>query len=75
VTFPAGTQEIEIHDMGTIELEPGWAIDGGWYTLNTTTPEGAITQTATYLSLLRQQADGSWKIHWSVSNGQPKPAT
>jgi uncharacterized protein (TIGR02246 family) len=65
---------IEIHDVATLELDADWALDGGWYTLNATTPEGAIVQGGTYLSLLRRQADGSWKIHWSVINGQPVPA-
>lgn len=72
VTAPS----IEIHDVGTIDLGNGWALDGGWYVLNFTAPAptGKITQPGAYLSLLRQQPDGSWKIHWSVVNGQPRPA-
>lgn len=74
-TFTGGAPTIEIHDVGTVDVGDGYVVDGGWFTLNATTAEGAITQTGTYMSLARRDADGSWKIHWSVSNGQPKPAT
>ncbi|HEX6308546.1 MAG TPA: nuclear transport factor 2 family protein [Longimicrobiales bacterium] len=70
-----GPASIEVHDVGTLDLGGGFALDGGWYTLNATTSDGAISQSGAYLNLMRQQADGSWKIHWSVSNGQPTPAT
>jgi uncharacterized protein (TIGR02246 family) len=68
---------IEIHDVGTMDLGNGWAIDGGWYVLTSTAPApaGNMVQSGAYLHLLRQQPDGSWQIHWAVSNGQPKPAT
>ncbi len=59
--------KVEIHDVGTMELGDGWAVDGGWYTITA----GATTQTGSYASLNRLQADGTWKIHWLVSNGQP----
>lgn len=65
---------IEIHDVGTQELADGWALDGGWFTFSATTPEGRITQTGMYLSVVQRQPDGSWKMHWHVSNGTPQPA-
>ncbi|MEX2283192.1 MAG: DUF4440 domain-containing protein [Gemmatimonadota bacterium] len=69
--------KIEIHDVGTIDFGNGWALDGGWYIFNFTAPApaGKTAQPGAYLSLLRQQPDGSWKIHWSIVNGQPRPAT
>lgn len=61
---------IEIHDVETTDLGDGWAGDGGWYTL--TMPAdggGTTTRSGTYMMLVRQQADGSWRIHWHISNG------
>jgi uncharacterized protein (TIGR02246 family) len=69
-----GPATIELHDVGTLDLGAGYAIDGGWFTLTAPTPEGNVTQGGTYLNLMQQQPDGSWKIHWSLSNGQPVPA-
>ena len=68
---------IEIHDVGTFDLGTGWALDGGWYIFNITAPAptGKVTRSGTYLNLLQQQTDGSWKIHWSIVNGQARPAT
>jgi len=61
---------ITIHDVGTMPLGEGWAADGGWYEVNA--PDGgAVVQRGSYLNLLRQQADGSWKIHRMLSNAQP----
>jgi uncharacterized protein (TIGR02246 family) len=65
----------EAHDVGTRDLGNGHALDGGWYRLTVATPEGDMVQTGTWMSLVQQQADGSWKIRWQVTNGQPKPAT
>jgi ketosteroid isomerase-like protein len=76
--FGAVTESnIEIHDVGTLDFGNGWAIDGGWFVFNITAPAptGKMTQPGAYLNLLQQQPDGSWKIHWSISNGQPRPAT
>lgn len=62
--------QLTIHDVGTVEVADGWAVDGGWYELTGTTDEGTTTQTGSYMLLSRQTDDGSWKIHWLVSNGQ-----
>jgi ketosteroid isomerase-like protein len=65
--------KIEIHDVGTMELSPDWAVDGGWYQFSATTPSGPVNQGGMYMNLLRRQQDGSWKIHWAVVNGRPMP--
>ena len=70
----AGSPKLELHNVGTLDLGEGWAVDGGWYMLTATPETGPISQTGTYLSLVRQAEDGSWKFHWSVTNGQPAPA-
>lgn len=69
--FAAGAPTIEIHDVGTMDLGNGWALDGGWYTFTAPAEGGATeTQQGTYMNLVQQQPDGSWKIHWGVSNGR-----
>lgn len=77
-TRMAGTtnRKIEIHDVGTLDLGDGWAVDGGWYVLTFTAPApaGNTVQAGAYMNVLRQQPDGSWKIHWAVSNGHPQAA-
>lgn len=69
-----GSPQLEIHDVATMELGDGWAVDAGWYRLAATTDQGDVVQTGSYVNLCQQQADGSWKIHWGVSNGVPMPA-
>jgi uncharacterized protein (TIGR02246 family) len=63
--------QVDIHDVYTMELGDGWAIDAGWYEITATGEAGPVGQSGTYVNLVRRQADGSWKIHWLVSNGQP----
>jgi uncharacterized protein (TIGR02246 family) len=62
--------ELAIHDVGTMELGGGWALDGGWYEF-TAADGGAQMQVGAYLNVMRQDADGSWKIHWGLTNSQP----
>lgn len=70
--FAAGQPTIEIHDVGTVDLGNGWAIDGGWYVMTAPGEGGAtMAQNGAYLNLLQRQTDGTWKIHWGVSNGNP----
>lgn len=73
--FAMGSPKIDLHDVGTLDLGDGWAVDGGWYEINATGEAGPITQRGNYMMLARQQADGAWKIHWVVSNGQAAPAS
>ncbi|MFQ5678774.1 MAG: YybH family protein [Gemmatimonadota bacterium] len=66
-----GSPQLTIHDVGTMDLGPGWKLDGGWYELTATTDEGSATQIGSYMILCQQGDDGSWKIRWAVSNGKP----
>lgn len=60
--------QIDIHDVYTMDFGDGWAVDAGWYAITTT---GGAGQTGNYISLAQQQPDGTWKMHWMVSNGRP----
>lgn len=62
--------EIDVHSVGTMDLGDGWAIDGGWYEL-TAAEGGALVQRGMYMNLVRRMDDGTMKVHWMVSNGQP----
>jgi uncharacterized protein (TIGR02246 family) len=62
--------QIDINDLSTMELGEGWALDGGWYEA-TDADSGEPTQYGGYFQLMRQADDGSWKIHWAVSNSWP----
>jgi uncharacterized protein (TIGR02246 family) len=64
---------VTIHDVSTTELADGWAVDAGWYQLNAS-DAGDPVRYGNYMNLLQQQDDGSWKIHWMVTNGWPAAA-
>jgi uncharacterized protein (TIGR02246 family) len=68
-------RQIELHDVATIDLGDGWALDGGWFTVTIATPAGRMVQTGTYNNLVRAQPDGSWQVQWGLSNGHLKPAS
>jgi uncharacterized protein (TIGR02246 family) len=70
----AGNPQVEMHDVATIPMGEGWAVDGGWYRINATTEAGATVTEGVFLTLCQQQPDGSWKVHWGVSNGRTLPA-
>jgi uncharacterized protein (TIGR02246 family) len=59
---------LTVHDVGTMPLGEGYAIDGGWYEI---AADGERVQVGAYLNLVQQQADGSWKIQWGETNAQP----
>lgn len=65
----------EMHDVGTMNLSPDYALDGGWYRVTGTMPQGKVDAMGIYLDLLQKQADGSWKFLWDVSHSQPKRAS
>ncbi len=65
----AAPTTIDIHDVGTAEMGDGWAIDGGWYEINAA-DGGDPVQAGAYMTLSRQAADGTWQIHWAVTNGR-----
>jgi ketosteroid isomerase-like protein len=69
----ASGAQITIHDVATLPLTDGWAVDGGWYQLDAADGSGPIRM-GTYIHLMRQQDDGSWKIHRGLTNTQPAPA-
>ncbi len=61
---------IQINDIMTIDMGDGWSLDGGWFALSP--PDGGDpVQIGGYLNVLRQADDGSWQVHWSVTNGWP----
>jgi uncharacterized protein (TIGR02246 family) len=64
---------VTIHDVATQPLGDGWAADVGWYQLNAG-DGGDPVRYGNYMNLLRQQEDGTWKIHWMVTNGWPAAA-
>lgn len=70
-----GSPQLTLHAVGTMELPDGWAIDGGWFEVKATTPEGPAARVGRYLLLARRGTDNSWKIHWSVTNVGPAPAS
>jgi len=61
---------IEIHGLGTDEVGDGWAISGGWFA-QSPKDGGDPVAMGGFMNLLRQQDDGSWQVHWAVSNGWP----
>jgi len=65
--------DIEIHDVETLQLAEGWALDGGWYQLNAK-DGGDMVRAGGYVSLVRQAEDGNWQLHWVVTNGYPADA-
>ncbi|HKJ02522.1 MAG TPA: DUF4440 domain-containing protein [Longimicrobiales bacterium] len=66
--------KLTIHDVATMPLGDGWAADGGWYQVDAADGSGPV-QMGAYLNVMKQQADGSWKVHRSVTNAQPWPST
>jgi len=66
----ATPSQITLHDVRTVELGDGWALDAGWYQMDAPDDGGAL-QSGTYMVLAAQQDDDSWQIQWAVSNGQP----
>lgn len=69
----AAPVDIEIHDVETMDLGDGWAMDGGWYQLNAK-DSGEMVRAGGYMALARQADDGSWQLHWVVTNGYPADA-
>ncbi len=69
-----GSPQLTIHAVQTTEFPDGWAIDGGWFEIKATTPQGPVGRMGAYMLLARRGADNSWKIHWSITNVGPAPA-
>ena len=63
--------QLAIHDAGTWDLGEGWYIDGGWYSLTFTTPDGEMVRGGSYVTLASKADDGSSQMQWVVTNGGP----
>ena len=61
---------VTIHDVATVPLGEGWALDGGWFQIDASEGGDPIA-VGSFLLLCKQGEDGSWKMHWEVSNIQP----
>lgn len=61
---------VTIHDVVTQPLGDGWAADAGWYQLNAG-DGGDVVQYGNYMNLVHQADDGTWTIHWMITNGWP----
>mgnify|MGYP001371980729 CR=1 FL=1 len=70
-----GSPQLTVHDVNTEVLPGGWAIDGGWWEVSATTPDGPMNRVGAYMLLARQQADQTWKIEWFATNGGVVPTT
>lgn len=71
--FGEGAVTIDVHGVGTMDLDATHRLDGGWYEM-TDPASGQVVQTGMYMNLLEQAGDGSWQILWGVSNAQPPAA-
>jgi uncharacterized protein (TIGR02246 family) len=57
-----------------VEVHGDWAVNRGFYEQQASSPEGeAVSQSGYYMYVARKDADGSWKIHWLVSNAVAPP--
>jgi ketosteroid isomerase-like protein len=63
-----GSPKITIHDVYTLDLGDGYALDAGWWE---STATGAPNRSGAYMLLARRQQDGTYRIEWHVSNGRP----
>jgi ketosteroid isomerase-like protein len=63
-----GSPQITIHDVGTVQLDQNWVLDGGWYEIKSKT---AAPTAGAYMFLARKDPDGTWKIHREIANSGP----
>lgn len=71
----SGSPQLDIHHAETRMLGDGWAAGRGWVTLTATAEGGEVGREGRYVALYRQGEDGSWKIHWVLTNVDPAPAS
>ncbi len=71
--FEERSTSIDVHGVGTIDLDADHKLDGGWYELHDAA-SGDRVQVGMYLNLLERAEDGSWRVRWSVSNARPEGA-
>lgn len=70
-----GSPQLDIHLAEVRTLAEGWAAGRGWFTLEAGAEGERSTTEGRYLALYRQGEDGSWKVHWVLSNTDPAPAS
>ena len=61
-------------DITLVEALPlgdGWALNRGTFTLTGTMEGQSVTRRGTFMTILRQAEDGTWKIQWGISNAAP----
>ncbi len=66
----ATPSKLQVNDLMTIDLGDGWALDGGWFA-QSLEEGGDPFQVGGYLDLLKQADDGTWQLHWMVTNAWP----
>lgn len=69
----ADGRTLDVHDVGTMELDENHRVDGGWYELKAG-EDGEVVQAGAYMLLAELQDDGSWKIQRMITNARPMPA-
>jgi uncharacterized protein (TIGR02246 family) len=55
----------------SLMLGDGWLLNRGSFTIDATIEGQSVTRHGTFMTVLRQTDDGSWKIHWGISNAAP----
>jgi ketosteroid isomerase-like protein len=60
--------ELVMHDLETLPLEGGLAVDVGWYELG---PRGPRSRWGTYTLLARWVPRRTWQVHWLVATASP----
>jgi uncharacterized protein (TIGR02246 family) len=66
-----GSPQLTIMDAETVTLGEGWAVDRGHFAVEATVEGQSVTRSGTYMILCREMDDGSWKLHWGLSNFAP----
>ena len=65
-----GQPRIAMHDLETLPLDGGLAIDVGWYE---TSRPGPGFRWGSYTLLARWVPRGEWLVHWLVTTASPEP--
>ena len=63
--------QLDLHELRTLGLGDGVAVDVGWYEL---TQETEQVRWGTYSALVRKSAGGEWQVHWLVTTASPPRA-
>jgi hypothetical protein len=58
-----------MHDLETLPLDGGLAVDIGWYEFG---GPGARSRWGTYTLLARRVPRGEWLVHWLVATASPE---